>query len=209
VLPIVVEISEAKEIPKSRAGKQSEVDVGTTTRNPFPSEHIGLCPHCHKAADVSSFSVDSENRIWCNQSGCKSMSVITHWVCVKCSRETNTQRKASKDAKVKFENCVCYAKLLARQGKIVLRCPQSNCRGWKDYDELPTSSDCRIICHVCSSRQPLGTWHCFGCNMSRTNCICTRPSIANTSFARKRPASVLKRPAQQSLPTSTSKRCRR
>ena len=123
VMPIVVaDTSKAKPTPHFRAGKQSEVEVGNTTKNPFPSGYIGLCPHCHTAADVSSFSIDLRHRIWCAQSECKTQSIMTHWFCVKCSSEANTRGKAGKASKVKFwKLCMlCDVALGARQNLIEL-----------------------------------------------------------------------------------------
>jgi hypothetical protein len=178
------------------------VDPGNKTDNPFPQGHHGLCPHCLKAADVSFFRMDSKNRIWCNKPKCKTRSCITSWFCVKCSDKANSQRRSGKDIKIEFDQCMCYAKILSQQGKVIVSCPQVTCPGWSAYDKLPASREARITCGVCGGRRPVVKWHCFTCNMTKDMCICNRAEQSDRS-------SVRKRPARRGLPKANPKRCKR
>ena len=200
MLPIAFETSEEKLTPKRRAAKENEIDTGSAGKNPFTAGHVGTCPNCFKPADMSKLRVDERHRIWCKDEKCKMQSYITHWFCAKCS---------SQNSKIKFDDCVCYARLLSNQGKIVLRCPKTTCPGWKSFENLPASSKTRIQCHVCSLRQHFREWQCFKCTMIRNDCTCERPKLQEAPAKRKRLTSVLKRPAQKDMTTPTSKRYRR
>ena len=68
---------QAKEKPQDHVVQQ----------NIFPTEQVGICPHCHKAADVSKFTVDPRNRCRCPQQDCRSQEKFLHWHCVKCSNK--------------------------------------------------------------------------------------------------------------------------
>ena len=140
---------------------------------------------------------------------CSANAYIIQWFCVKCSNQGSARGKSTKNSNIKFDDCVCYARLLSNQGKIVLRCPKTTCPGWKSFENLPASSKTRIQCHVCSLRQHFREWQCFKCTMIRNDCICEGPKLQEAPAKRQRLTSVLKRPAQKDMTTPTSKRCRR
>ena len=155
-----------------------------------------------KTADMSTFNIDSQQRIWCNKPGCKKQTHVMKWICVKCSNEANSRKPSGKDLHIEFSKCVCYAKILARQGQVVMRCPQVTCPGWNAYERLPVSREARITCNVCAIRTPVVQWHCFSCNMTKDKCICNALSHVESN-------SVRKRPAQRGLPKPNTKRSRR
>ena len=104
-----------------------------TKRNPVSAETVGLCPGCLKPADVSKLSVDWKSRIRCTQNNCKARSHIKQWFCADCSKKKATQDKARKTAEVTFARCLCYSRLLSEREQRILRCPQKDCHGWKDF----------------------------------------------------------------------------
>ena len=54
-------------------------------QNPFSTRHMGLCPTCRTATDISKLSVDPRGRSRCPQQGCKAQTLFLHWDCLKCS----------------------------------------------------------------------------------------------------------------------------
>jgi hypothetical protein len=170
--------------------------VAEETKNRCPQGSYGCCLKCMRAADVSTYKVDSRDRIVCRQPDCKMTNCITKWFCVKCSNIASAGRNMS--SKVEFANCVCYAKLLLARGQIVLSCPQASCRGWKAYDSVSFSSNLRIFCPRCSCRRIWTEWNCFVCNMKVPNCICKEEKVRNPK--------VNKRPAKQNKPSAIRKR---
>lgn len=202
ILPVALKTSEDQMHKQLRDDKRNEVAVDNKATNPFPPGHHGLCPQCFKAADVSTFPMDSRHRIWCKQEECKTRSHVTSWFCVKCSHTANSQRRSGKEARVEFKECVCYAKILSRQGQVIVSCPHATCPGWNAYEKLPASRDARITCGICGQRRPVVAWHCFKCNMIMDNCICNLPE-------KSKKTNVLKRPAKRGLPKPNTKRCKR
>ena len=69
---------------RKRQQKEKPKDHGDRQKI-FPTEQIGICPHCHKAADVSKFAVDPRGRCKCPQPNCRNQVKFLHWHCVKCS----------------------------------------------------------------------------------------------------------------------------
>ena len=113
-------------------------------------------------------------------------NVASQWVT--CALLLQSHRKSSetlackggKGVKIRFADCTCYATLRERQGKIVLRCPQKNCHGWRDFDGpiLQVQQKHRIWCNVCrckSGRKTIGEWYCIKCSMIQAHCICNKP----------------------------------
>ena len=202
ILSLAIKTSEDEKHGNRREGKKSAVAVGSDIQNPFPPGKHGLCPHCSIAADVSTLQVDARNRVWCKEPHCKTRSHIRSWFCVMCSAKANSQKRSGREVRIEFENCVCYAKILSQQGKVIVSCPQVKCQGWNDYDKLPASRDARITCGVCGERRPVVEWHCFTCNMPSDICICKLPEQTDKSSVRKRPAS-------KGLPKANPKRRKR
>ena len=202
IFSCAIETSEEQMHQQLRDAKKNEVANGNLAKNPFPPGHHGLCPHCFKAADVSGFRMDSRTRIWCNQQECKKRSLVTDWFCVRCSQTANSQRRSVKEVRITFNKCVCYAKILSQQGKVIVSCPHVTCSGWKAYEKLPASRDARITCGSCGNKRPVVQWHCFACNMTKDNCICNLPDQSKAT-------SVFKRPAKRGLPKPKTKRGKR
>ena len=102
-------------------------------RNPVSAEPVDLCPGCLKHADFSKLSVDWKNRTKCTQNSCKAKSHIMQWLCADCSKKKATQDKARKTGEVTLARCLCYSRLLSEREQRILRCPQKDCHGWKDF----------------------------------------------------------------------------
>ena len=109
--------------------------------------------------------------------------------------------KGPNGRKIKVADCMCYATLLCRQGKKVLKCPRIGCHGWKVFEQQ-SSSDATykvwdptykltIICNVCGFRGYIPKWTCYQCAMPQSHCFCEIPKTAKTQSARKRPAAAL------------------
>ena len=96
---------------------------------------------------------------------------------------------------------MCYATLLCRQDKKVLKCPRSGCHGWKDFEQQSSSeatykvwdptAKLRLLCNVCGFREYIPGWTCYKCAMPQSHCFCEIPKTAKTQSARKRPAAAL------------------
>ena len=164
--------------PKPKAEKKDKV----IHQNPFSTKMMARCPSCHKPADVSKLSLDVQKRIRCPRPTCKAKRAIGNWICTKCSAKETEARKNGKKAQVKIWNCNCYADLFSRQGTMIIKCPDSNCTGWRhNVSDAPTldrrGPSMRRKCDVCGGIASVLNWNCVKCSnkgndIQFANCAC-------------------------------------
>ena len=76
ILPIVA---------RTYGKKEQAPEDNDNQKNPFSTRHMGLCPTCEKATDISKLNIDPRGRSRCPQKHCKSQTKFFHWSCVQCS----------------------------------------------------------------------------------------------------------------------------
>ena len=110
-----------------------KVAVAPYQKKTFCSPRLGRCPHCRKRTDVSKIP-ETRRSLRCQQKKCGKSTAMKKWLCVNCSR--------TRDTDIEFDNCWCFARSLVKKGNTVLTCPQKECHGWKQFDNIDLP-DCR------------------------------------------------------------------
>ena len=167
-------MKEAVAAPEPKAEKKDKV----SHQNPFSTKMRARCPSCLKCTDVSKLSLDVQKRIRCPRPTCNAKRAIGNWICTKCSAKETEARKNGKKAQVKIWNCTCYADLLSQQGTMIIKCPDSNCTGWRHNmrsqdRRCPTWNEpsldrrgpsIRKKCDVCGGITSVLNWNCVKCS---------------------------------------------
>ena len=163
----------------------SKLDKAVEPEKTSCSKRLGRCPHCRKRTDVSKIP-ETRRSLRCQQKKCGKSTAMKKWLCVNCSR--------TRDTDIEFDNCWCFARSLVKKGNTVLTCPQKECHGWKQFDNIDLL-DCRkkpktvrTKCDYCKESSFTQNWFCNSCGKGKTEvkfaectCFATLTDFLETS----------------------------